>query len=170
MDKKTTLESIYRLYMKDVYYYLLSLSRKKELAEDLLQDTFYKAYIYIESFRGGNFKPWLFKIAYNSYIDWCRKAKWERVVEQDVLEGYLTVQLQSAEDEFFVKYNINKWLGWTEELNWQQRHALILRDLYDFSYEEIADQLEISLSNVKISIYRGRQQIKKRLEVERNDL
>lgn len=170
MKKKDTIESIYQLYMKDVYHYLLSLSRKKEVAEDLLQDTYYKAYIHLETFRGGEFKPWLFKIAYHSYIDWYRKAKREHVVDRDVLDGYLSVHLQSAEDDYFVRYEMNKWLKWTEQLNWQQRHALILRDLYEFSYAEICEQLNMSLSAVKIAIYRGRQQIKKRLEAEKDEL
>lgn len=170
MTKKDTLESIYQLYMKDVYHYLLSLSRKKEVAEDLLQDTFFKAYIYLETFRGGEYKPWLFKIAYHSYIDWYRKEQREIVVERDVLEGHLSVHFQSAEDDYLFRYELNKWLKWTEQLNWQQRHSLILRDLYEFSYAEIGELLNMNLSAVKIAIYRGRQYIKKRLEAEDNDL
>lgn len=170
MNKNETLETIYMLHMKDVYYYLLSLSRNKEVAEDLLQDTYYKAYIHLETFRGGEFKPWLFKIAYYTYIDWYRKSRREQAVDKDILEGHLSVQLQSAEDDYFVRYELDAWLTWTEQLNWEQRHTLILRDLYGFSYAEICDQLNMKLSSVKIAIYRARQQWKKRLEAEKNEL
>ena len=82
MGKKETIESIYQLYMPDIFRYLLSLCRNKHIAEDLLQDTFYKAYVHVELFRGDDFKPWLFKIAYHTYIDWQRKERRVQVVEQ----------------------------------------------------------------------------------------
>lgn len=170
MDKFNTIESIYKLYMQDVYFYLLSLSRKKEVAEDLLQDTFYKAYIHLETFRNGNFKPWLFKIAYHTYIDWYRRERHVAIVPQEQIDGYINEQHQSAEDEYLFHYQMDLWLQWTEQLNWQQRHSLILRDLHDFSYAEIAEQLHMSLSAVKVAIYRGRKYIKQRLEAEKDEL
>lgn len=165
--KEMEIESIYKLYMHDLYRYLLSLCRNKHVAEDLLQDTFYKAYIHLELYRGADFKPWLFKIAYHTYIDWFRKERRVQVVEQGILEGYISVELQSAEDDYFQQYKIETWLSWTEKLNWQQRHALILRDFYDFTYDEISELLDISLSAVKVSIYRGRQAIQKRMKEEK---
>ncbi|HHY22431.1 MAG TPA: RNA polymerase sigma factor [Bacilli bacterium] len=167
MRKKETIESIYQLYMQDLYRYLLSLCRNKHVAEDLLQDTFYKAYIHLELFRGAEFKPWLFKIAYHTYIDWQRKEKSAQAVEQGILEGYISVGLNSAEDDYFQQYKIETWLDWTEQLNWQQRHTLILRDFYDFTYDEISELLDMSLSAVKVSIYRGRKYIQKRMKEEK---
>ena len=75
--------------------------------------------------------------------------------------------MQSAEEEYLHQFEIETWLGWTEQLNWQQRHTLILRDIYDFTYDEISELLDISLSAVKVSIYRGRQHIKKRMKEEK---
>lgn len=61
--------------MKDVYYYLLSLSKNQHLAEDLLQDTFYRAFVHFESCPTERVKSWLFTIAHNAFIDYLRKNK-----------------------------------------------------------------------------------------------
>ena len=68
-----SLEALYKYYMNDIYQYLLRLSGHPQTAEDLLHDTFVKAYEYLESYQGETVRPWLFRVAHNIYVDWYRR-------------------------------------------------------------------------------------------------
>lgn len=70
-----TIEKIYKLYINDVYRYLYSLSCSHHVAEDLVQETFYRAYLYLEDYENQNVKSWLFKVAYHTFVDYIRKEK-----------------------------------------------------------------------------------------------
>lgn len=69
-------ERIYQLYFKDVYYYILSLSRNEYIAEDITSETFLKAMKAIDNFRGDTkLSVWLCQIAKNEYFSYLRKNK-----------------------------------------------------------------------------------------------
>ena len=69
------IEQLYIMYMNDLYRYLYSLCRNHSTAEDLLQDTFYKAHLALLANNITDIKPWLFKVAYYTHIDFIRKKK-----------------------------------------------------------------------------------------------
>lgn len=69
-------EKIYQIYFKDVYYYILSLSKDKYIAEDITSETFLKAIKAIDKFRGDSpLRIWLCQIAKNEYFSYLRKNK-----------------------------------------------------------------------------------------------
>lgn len=69
-------EEVYKLYHKDVYYFLLSLCANPDIAEELTQETFYRALQNIHKFKGDcKLKSWLCQIGKNAYISWQRKQK-----------------------------------------------------------------------------------------------
>lgn len=69
-------EDVYKLYYRDVYYFLLSLSCDPEIAEELTQETFYRALIGIHKFKGDcQLKSWLCQIGKNAYLSWRKKQK-----------------------------------------------------------------------------------------------
>ncbi|MEI3599872.1 MULTISPECIES: sigma-70 family RNA polymerase sigma factor [unclassified Oceanobacillus] len=70
-----SIEEIFKLYSNDIYRYILSMEKDKYAAEDILQDTFYKAYIGMDSYQPDNVKAWLFTIAKNCFIDHFRKKR-----------------------------------------------------------------------------------------------
>ncbi|WP_257968038.1 sigma factor [Peribacillus deserti] len=67
------LDEAYRLYVNDLYRYLYSLSKSHFTAEDLVQESYYKAFLYMEDYEIKNIKTWLFKVAYHAFIDWQRR-------------------------------------------------------------------------------------------------
>lgn len=70
------MEEIYLKYYKQIYNYLLLLSHNSDIAEELTQETFYKAIIYINKFRGDcDFKIWLYIIAKNLYYKYMKNSK-----------------------------------------------------------------------------------------------
>ncbi len=66
---KKSLDEIYQSYVNDIYYYLLSLCGNKHIAEDIMQETFLRAYLCFEDCSFDGIKPWLFKVSYNSHIE-----------------------------------------------------------------------------------------------------
>lgn len=69
-------ENIYQIYFKDIYYYMLSLSKDKHIAEDITSETFLKAIKSIDKFRGDTkLRVWLCQIAKNEYFSYLRKNK-----------------------------------------------------------------------------------------------
>ncbi|EEL82213.1 RNA polymerase sigma-70 factor, ECF subfamily [Bacillus cereus AH1271] len=62
------IEEIYKVYINDVYRYLFSFSRSHHVAEDLMQETFYRAYLHLEDYENQKVKSGLFKVAYHTFI------------------------------------------------------------------------------------------------------
>lgn len=160
MERNLGLEEIYQLYFQDVYQYVFSFCKNVQLTEDIVQETFYRAYFYVESYDDEKIKPWLFKVAYHTFVDFWRKDKRIVYVDEQLTEEKIS---QSAESEFFTKHEINEWFKGIQSLSIQKRNAIILRDYYHFSYQEIANILDTTLANVKVTIFRARKEVQKYL-------
>lgn len=161
------LEQIYSLYAKDLYRYVYSLCKNKSIAEDIVQETFYRAYFYVESYKKEKIKPWLFKVAYHTFIDFLRKdSKLTYYGDITFLDSKGDSGIRSAEEEYLVKNSIEHWFEILETLPVSKRNIVLLRDYYHFSYQEIADMLDISLSKVKITIFRSRKEIQEKMNLE----
>ena len=98
------LEQIYRDYMNDLYRYLYSLTHHHALAEDLLQETFAKAHITLLGGGIHEIKPWLFKVAYYTYIDSVRKES--RFIHSDTIEE---IDAHTPEQIMLEKDSFQKW-------------------------------------------------------------
>ncbi|SFC27834.1 RNA polymerase sigma-70 factor, ECF subfamily [Bacillus sp. 491mf] len=156
MKEKQSLEKIYELHMNDLFRYLLSLTQHFHAAEDLMQETFYRMLVHIDSYKGEKVRPWLFKIAYSAFIDWKRK---ETKYKTSSLQDFQLPSVQSAENEFLTKHAITTWLQQLSSLPIARRNILLLRDYYGFSYEEISQMTGFTLAKVKIELHRGRKEI-----------
>ncbi|MFV0954977.1 RNA polymerase subunit sigma, partial [Bacillus paranthracis] len=82
--------------------YLFSLSRSHHVAEDLMQETFYRAYLYLEDYENQKVKSWLFKVAYHTFIDFVRKERKVTFVGTEELE---TIQAGESTEEYVVAKN-----------------------------------------------------------------
>jgi len=162
----TTLEDVYKLHMNDLYHYLLQLSKHPQTAEDLVQDTFIKAYEHLESYRGEKVRPWLFRVAYNSFIDWYRREKKHIPTDPLTLSSYNIQTGVSPETEYLAREKLDTWLNVINTLPDKSRQIILLRDYYRFTYEEIAQILCLSLANVKVTLFRARQKVKEVLKDE----
>ena len=160
-------------YIDSLYNTAYRMARNAEDAEDLVQETYLKAYRYYDKFEEGtNFKAWIFKILKNSFINLYRKkqrvppqsefGEIEESFESAVLEGFGD-RIKSPEDELLANVldeDVQKSL---EKLPEDYRMAVVLADLEGFSYKEIAEILEIPLGTVMSRLYRGRKQMEKSL-------
>ena len=160
-------------YLDSLYNTAYRMTRSAEDAEDLVQETYFKAYKYYDKFEEGtNLKAWLFKILKNTFINNYRKKKleprsvdfaeiedsFERIVRRDNAET-----AGDPEAEYFhgvLDDDVKKAL---DLLPYDYRMVVILADLEDFSYKEIAEILDCPVGTVMSRLYRGRKLLEKAL-------
>jgi len=164
--KGVSIETVYKYHMNDIYHYLLKLSGHPQTAEDLLQDTFIKAFEHLESYHGEKVRPWLFKVAYHTYVDWYRREKWQIPTNPNLITEQTRAVDPGPEAAFLQRENFAAWLAAIQLLPENSRQILILRDYHAFSYQEIADILNLSLANVKVTLYRSRKTIREVMKDE----
>src|ERR687896_557469 len=150
-------ENLYRRYVKDVYHYALALLRNPADAEDVTQTTFMNAY---RAFKRGEEirKPqnWLIKIAHN--VARSRYARSSRRVKEVPLEDHVE-QLSVPEADRPDIEGVLRALG---RLPFNQRAALVMRELDGRTYAEISDTLGVSVSAVETLIFRARKSLRLR--------
>jgi len=162
-------------YMPSLYTAALRMTRNPADAEDLVQETYLKAYRAFNSFaEGTNLKAWLYRILTNTYIN-AYRAKKRRPEESDIddLENfYLYRRLgglegatagRSAEDEVLDHFTETEVKEAIEALPEQFRMAVLLGDVEGFSYKEIAEILDVPIGTVMSRLHRGRRALQKRL-------
>jgi RNA polymerase sigma-70 factor (ECF subfamily) len=150
-------------FLPALYAAAVRMTRNPADAEDLVQETYLRAYRGYANFSDGtNLKAWLYRILTNTFINMyrARKRRPEQVDLDDVEDFYLDA-IPDAE----VKSAL-------EELPEQFRIAVILADIEGFQYKEIAEILGVPLGTVMSRIHRGRRALQKRLweYAERNNL
>src|SRR3954447_10112412 len=162
-------------YMPSLYSAALRMTRNKADAEDLVQETYLRAYRGFGGFEEGtNLKAWLYRILTNTFINSYR-AKKRRPDETDVdqiEDFYLYRRLggleearagRSAEDELMDLFPEAEVKAAVEALPENFRLPVLLADVEGFSYKEIAEILEIPIGTVMSRLHRGRKALQKRL-------
>jgi RNA polymerase sigma-70 factor (ECF subfamily) len=158
--------------MRDLFAAALRMTRHRADAEDLLQETYLRAYRGFGGFRPGtNLRAWLYRILTNTYINSYRKRQREpQVVPEDTVdEWYLYDRLAregagaSAEAEVLEALPDEDVQAALESLPEQFRMAVLLADVEGFSYREIADMLGIPIGTVMSRLHRGRRALERRL-------
>ncbi|MFV5338328.1 sigma-70 family RNA polymerase sigma factor, partial [Bacillus paralicheniformis] len=152
-----TIDEIYQMYMNDVYRFLLSMTKDKHLAEDLLQETFMRAYIHIHSYDHSKVKPWLFQVARNAFIDYVRKHKKEVTISDDMIGNLFQNAVQSPAHQVEIKEVLTLYMN---QLPDNYREALTLYYLKEMNYKEASSLMNISEANFKSVLFRARQRLK----------
>ncbi len=161
--------------MASLYTAALRMTRNPAEAEDLVQETYLKAYRAFGSFQEGTtIKAWLYKILTNTFINSyrSRKRRPEQAELDDVEDLYLYRRLggleavaagRSAEEEVMDHFTEGDVKAAVEALPEQFRLAVLLADVEGFSYKEIADILDIPIGTVMSRLHRGRKALQKAL-------
>ncbi|OAB46278.1 sigma-70 family RNA polymerase sigma factor [Paenibacillus glacialis] len=162
--KPNTLDQLYRTHMMDVYRYLRLLCRDDATAEDLVQETFYRAYIHLENYQEERVKPWLFKVAYNTFIDMKRKENRSVVRNSECFHGIAAPSVLRPDAEVLRKEVMEEVREWIATLPELQQQALLLYDMNHLSYQEAANIMGVTLSHFKILLFRARQGMRRSRE------
>ena len=160
-------------HMSALYTAALRMTRNAADAEDLVQETYLKAYRAFDSFsEGTNLKAWLYRILTNTYINAYRAAKRRPEVSdvEDVEDLYLYHRLapeagstRSAEEEVLAGFTDDEVKAAIEALPDAFRIAVLLADVEGFSYKEIAEITDVPIGTVMSRIHRGRRALQKTL-------
>ena len=157
------LEEIYNLYKNKIYNYLYRSTLNHHLAEELTQETFLKAFKSIQSFKEqASLNTWLFKIARNTFLDEAKKKQNELEVKFDHQETAVvdqTDQYSTLNEKLIIRKILL-------QLSEKDRTLIILRDQYNFTYQEISNILDCNEGQVKIGLFRARKKFKQLYERE----
>lgn len=155
------IEKLYLQYVDDIYRYIYSLCKNKTVAEDIMQDTFYKAYITLLANDIRDIKPWLFKVAYYTFVDYIRKEKNGQLWEDIEKPPITTPEAIVVEEESFQAL-----LTLLEQLSPYEKQAIMLCDIHDCTYIQAANILDLKLNTVKSHLLRGRKKMRALLTKE----
>jgi len=164
-------ENEFMPHVDALYNFAFHLTLNEDDANDLVQDTFLKAYRFIDSYeRGTNAKAWLFQILKNSFInEYRRKVRQpgevdyeDYVVHQDSDDAVHIGELDLRDDVFkgLIGDEVTKALN---DLPIDFRTVILLCDIEGFSYEEIAKIIDIPIGTVRSRLHRARNLMKEKL-------
>ncbi len=148
-------------YWNEVYGFMLKRTENETDSEDITIETFSKAFDKIATYNPEfQFNTWLIAIAKNVHIDMLRKKKSSLFVdisENDDRQAYnIADSSPTAEDELITEQNLSQLLRYVKELKPHYQEVIQLRYFQEMSYQEISEQLDEPLSNVKIKLLRAK--------------
>lgn len=148
-------------YWNEVYGFMLLRTQNETDAEDITIETFAKAFDKIATYNPDfQFNTWLISIAKNVHIDMLRKKKSTLFIditdEEDSQAYNIADSSPSAEDKLITEQNLSRLLQCIKELKPHYQEVIQLRYFQELSYQEISEELEEPLSNVKIKLLRAK--------------
>jgi RNA polymerase sigma factor (sigma-70 family) len=170
-EKQTVFNTEFMPHINSMYNFAYRLTFDEDDAKDLVQDTYLKAYRFIDSFQQGtNAKAWLFRILKNSFInDYRKKSKEPSKVDYQEVETYynsdevdrqITPDLRVESLQDMIGDEISNALN---ALDIDFRTVIILCDLEGFKYDEMAKILDIPIGTVRSRLHRARNLLKEKL-------
>ncbi len=151
-----------------VYHVAYRMLQNEEEAKDISQEIFLKVYRNLKNFDGKSaFSTWIYRIAVNTCIDAIRKNKGRQTISiEQTIESTLHNEMPQQQEDtpekaYLTKENQTEIVEIIQCLSPEHRAMLLMRDMEDMTYGEIAECLSLSLGTVKSRIARAREQFKK---------
>ena len=153
-----SMDEIYQSYALTVYKYLLSLCRNDDLAEELTQETFFRAYMNFSSLRDKEkASVWLCQIAKNTYFAVYNENKKRNSYENDLSD-------ENVEDAFIQKEISREALACLHQLEEPYKEVFMLSVFGGFSFKEISSLFGKSESWARVTFYRAKQKLSERIK------
>ncbi|WP_162298399.1 RNA polymerase sigma factor [Flavobacterium tibetense] len=148
-------------FWNEVYGFMLKRTENETDAEDIVIETFAKAFDKIATYNPEfGFNTWLIAIAKNVHIDMLRKKKTSLfidITEEDEHQAYSVVDdSNSAEDELIIEQNLAQLLQYIKQLKPAYQEVIQMRYFQEMTYQEMAESLEEPLNNIKIKLLRSK--------------
>jgi RNA polymerase sigma-70 factor (ECF subfamily) len=167
-------EQIVRQHWRKVFNIAYKFTGKHDEAEDLTQDVFLKIFKSLDTFdRRANFQTWLVSVSRNLCIDHYRSVRKEReTIDRDVDAGELSPAAQTVSPVAALEHadRVELLKKALDQLPATLRSAVLLRDIQELSYQEIATKLGLPEGTVKSRINRGRTELARQIRRLRDDL
>ena len=140
------------LTQKNLFQFCLLLTRNKQFAEDILHDTYLKSFSSISSLKNPEaMMAWLKQVARNLYLDYVKSAAHKNEIHSEDWESF---DLRATDDKTGLQMDVLKILN---QLSEEDRTLLILVDIQECSYEEVALSLKTPEGTVKSRLFRARE-------------
>ena len=172
-EQRAQFEALLAPWLDPLYASAVRLTRNEGNAEDLVQDAVMRAWRFFDKFEPGtNFRAWIFKILTNTFINGYRRTTRERglqdeserqSVEASFFSADVTERAQNPEEYLVDRAMSEHVLAAIDALPVDFRMVVILADLQEFSYKEIAEILDVPVGTVMSRLFRGRKQLQKLL-------
>ncbi len=159
-------KELVELTHREVYTLCLRILNDPSDAAEATQDAYLKAWRGLKGFRGdAMFTTWLYRVASNAAISKHRSRRRRRVYEVGAEDELLSAMpaRESVEDAAEVRRDVHDLEAAIRDLPDHYRSAVVLRDVYGLSIEEIARQLSITQTAAKVRVHRGRKKLKEAL-------
>lgn len=159
--------SIYDAYYQDVYLYLMKLTKgRKDLAEELTQETFYQVFISLHRFKGkSKLRTWIIEIAKHTCYNYYKKNPIHTSVDEETwMLTEVGTDMSSMEEALIKleqKENLRKAILGLEN---KYRKVVISRVYYELTFQQIGSFMNISENSAKVLFYRAKAMIKNVLE------
>ena len=162
------LKQLYSKYQKEIYLYLYSLCENREVAEDLMQETFLKALLSLPDSHA-NMRAWLYMVARNLFFNYKKKARDH--ISLETVEEVLSDEESSSILQSLLKDERRRVLYQAvQSLREDKREILVLQYFGGLSQKEIAALLRKSQENVRVLAYRSKKELKEYMEEKGYDI
>ncbi|WP_316572411.1 RNA polymerase sigma factor [Neobacillus sp. YIM B06451] len=163
--KEQQIQMLYEQYHNEIFRYIFLMIGDRQQAKDLMQETYVKAFINIENFRGdASIKTWLYRIARNETIDYLRRKKSVTYF----LDFLLHVKSSEPTPEEVIVFgdDMEQLYLALLRIKKEYRDVIILRKIREFSTKETATILGWKESRIKTNLHRGLMELQKEMQKE----
>lgn len=163
----TTLEQLYSDYYKDIYRYLYSLCRDASLVEDMCSDVFLAVVKSIATFREDcDVKTWLFSIARNKWHEYLRKKR--QTLDTQTIDEFIEEKPSSAPsaEETLLRHELIKRVYELLDGEHERSRKIALMRIDGYSFYEIGKAVGISENSARVTFFRIKEKIRKKLKEE----
>lgn len=165
--EKEAFEKLYETYYMRVYSYVMTLAKKQHIAEEITQETFYKAFAAKNAFRGeSNAMTWLCTIAKNLFIDETRRQS-KNVEMQSDMDTDSGTNIEHAVEDKDTSFRIHKVLHDLEE---PYREVFELRVFGELSFREIGSIFQKTENWARVTYHRAKLKLQERMDVHETEL
>ena len=171
IDRQNDFQNVIMPHKDDLYNYALAIARNADDAQDLVQETYFKAYKNYHQFEGGtNSKAWMFMILKNTFINNYRKLKKEpsKVDYNEIEDIYENIKSNQTKEnnlglDFYNNLLDDDLSDALDKLPLKMKEVFLLSDLEGYTYEEIAEIANIPIGTVRSRLHRARKILQEEL-------
>lgn len=160
-------DKIVKLYMEPIYHLFLDMTKNQEDANDLVQETFLRAYLSLKQFQGNaRFSTWLYRIAYNIGIDFKRRSKRKRTVDiesesnKNIIDKEKYITIRNSE---YIGFNESLEKAFTK-LSQPQKMAVIFHHYHGLKMKEIGEILGCTEGTARSHLFRAMGKLRNELK------
>lgn len=160
-------QEIYEKYHKEIYFFLLKLTGyRKDLAEELTQETLYQTFLSLHKYRGDcSIKTWIFQIAKNTCFKYFKKNPIHISMDADEFIKDQVPDLSKTPENYLIDMEFtNVLLKCIRKLKPNYQDVLIYRLYLDMHFSQIGKLMRISENSAKVIYHRGKEMLKKEME------